>query len=301
MPRLILRRKSSVIRRPANDAIARRIDAIANILLSLTEDTVALGEELNNAGKVLCGSLDLPREMMDDLLIMVAHVRTIHIGSEMADAVAEIHYRVSGMARIINYERGLCDKRDAALTPIYNRAMNDVMSLLRLLLSHLDFFVGDPKSYAAPGVSKREARWTKASLDVASWIARGARPQARAEWIAELSAAQHGEVQTTAKRLRFTIDLLRAAVRIRWAYASAPCAAFIDRVACSERLTWRCVSGVVFVLSLYVFRVEGLTGVISDGDSLFSFGGGVYGIMRWRRKVVKDREEILPAPTEDKE
>jgi len=136
-------------------------------------------------------------------------------------------------------------------------------------------------------------KWiASATLSLASFIAMGVREQARTEWIGEQSAIRAGALRSPAKRLRFSVGLIRGALQIRASRVAAPGIDLLDRVARSETRTYRAVGLVVFATACYVFHTQGLAGVIADGESLFVEGGALYGAARCRRKTLKDRDEI---------
>ena len=137
-----------------------------------------------------------------------------------------------------------------------------------------------------------EARIVESTLALASTIIVGAREEAPAEWTGEKAAGEAGEADSAIKRLRFSLGLVRAAVQIRTSRAAAPVIELADRTVRSESRTRGCVTATVAVIVLYVFHKQGLTGVISDGESLLAIGAGVYAVARWRRKVLIERDKI---------
>lgn len=285
--------------RPTDDRIAFRVAEITRLIAVAGEKTVPASSLLGEGARQHSG-LELPYELILHVGELLHRISGLPVGMELAWNVDHISTTLQDAERLVHFELSFADDLDLFFRSIIE-AVGDVTLEILQAGHHLEFFVGDPNTYLPANASKRETRWTRIPLGVAAWVAAGVRPQARAEWIAETAAAQDGEVATTAKRLYFAVDLLRAALRIRCARLVAPLFAAFDRVACSDKATFRCVGLVTAGLAAYVFQAEGLMGVISDGESLFTVGGGVYGVLRWRRRILKEREEIVPSRIKEEE
>jgi hypothetical protein len=114
-------------------------------------------------------------------------------------------------------------------------------------------------------------------------------PRSRAEWIAEQASAER--LLPAAARLRFDCGLVKAAVIMRLSRMSAPLVARVDAVACSEKRTRKAACLIVGATAVYVFFHEGLAGLISNAEGLAVIGAGVYGLARWRRQILKSRDQ----------
>jgi hypothetical protein len=129
-----------------------------------------------------------------------------------------------------------------------------------------------------PATAAAEERIASATLNIASFVAVGVREQAREEWIAEQMAGQAGEVESADSRVRFSLGLVWAALRIRGSRVADPFVDLFDLI----------VGGV----ALYVFQEQGLLGVIANAENLSVIGGVPYAVARLRRLVLKRRDEI---------
>jgi hypothetical protein len=143
-----------------------------------------------------------------------------------------------------------------------------------------------------PATAAAEERIASATLNIASFVAVGVREQAREEWIAEQMAGQAGEVESADSRVRFSLGLVWAALRIRGSRVADPFVDLFDRTVRSERRTWSCVTLIVGGVALYVFQEQGLLGVIANAENLSVIGGVPYAVARLRRLVLKRRDEI---------